>query len=764
MEIIQKNIILESSISRVPGLIPTTEMGFYSYKNNEWEKIDSYDGTYIEALSKNDFKDVNNIYFTYGFSGENGGNGNWGKYPLDIDFNKVNDEYSLIKDLNLPFVYFNIDNEKHSILRYRNMMDIYYWLINFYKEIKFYILCYRNGEKKWFEINNNFNSNNYELYSSLPTIENSKLNEIVGIHNDVFKLINMFKNNSNALLFINFVNKSIGKLYIDGDIDGSMVPEYLYYSEINEWYNWLCDNEFSNDCCIKDKYNEMGGEKMKIFLSDKLDLAYNTIQYFVQIVADIELNDKTNICPYINIPLYISNNIDDTGEFSLYSKEWISGTKYYVGDTVIYVTDEDLNGSSYTLAKGDEYELILMDDSFYEYVLNEKSIYVIETASTKSDIIELCNNEIDNNGNFIKNGKKIVYYDKENDTCYLPLAYYYGYYDENNKETYFDDVINNEIVLNHWTCNSDNESIRNLNIDGYDKNWPNVYVYDEDIKDWIWIYPDSKLVSNIESKLQTLRRYKKSYDDNGNELPGIITYSINDNDKKILNERLEFIFSVGEVHNLSETFDTKYNITYYHGDIIEEILYSEDNVSFINDKNNAKYIKFIYYIGVRLFEKEDENGDKYWSIYDENHKYYDGTKYEETYYITINKQDSNVIIDGEKHNIIYDEVDFDSNYSIIYNEDLDFAPIKTIFSNAISDVNSLFSKNYINDTHNIINIPLYKEEYLMGISTPIKRDVNVYIDRGINAAFERHLILSEINTFQDMENYRNDYFNFAQKN
>lgn len=763
METIQKNIMLESSVSRIPGLIPTTEMGYYIYKDDKWVKFNSYNGTYVEVLSKNDFNDTSKVYFTYGLSGINGCNGNWGKYPLDIDFSKINDEFSIIKNLNLPFVTFNISNEKHYILRYRNMMDIYYWLKKFYKKIVFYTLCYHNGEKNWFETNANSNLKKIELYSSLPSIEDGDINDIIGVNENTDELINMFENNSNALLFIEFVEKSIGKLYIDENISGSMVPEYLYYSEINEWYNWLKDNELSTDCCINEKYKEMGGKEMEIFLSDKLNLLYNTIVYFKNILADIKSIDNNNICPYINVPLYISNIVDDTGEFSLYTKEWTSGTKYYVGDSVIYVTDDDPNGSSYTLNKGDEYELLLMDDSFYEAILNENTLYAIETASTKTDIIDLCDNEIKNNGNFIKNGKKTIYYDAEYNTCYLPLAYYYGYYDENDKETYFDDVIDNEIVLNHWICNSDNKSIKDLNIDGYNKNWPNVYVYDKNLKEWIWIYPDSKIVSNLESKLQSLRRYKKSYDDNGNELPGVVTYSMNNNEK-VLNENLEFIFTVGEVHNLSETYDEKEGITYYHGDVIEEISYSKDNISFTDKKDNANYIKFIYYIGVRLFEKEDENGEKYWSIYDENNMYYDGTKYEEIYNITIDKYEDGIDIDGKKHHIIYDEVDFESNYNIVYNEDLDFAPIKTIFSTATSSVNELFSKNYINDTYNVINAPLYKEEYMLGISTPIKRDINVYIDRGINAAFERHLILSEINTYQDMQNYKNDYFNFAENN
>lgn len=38
------------------------------------------------------------------------------------------------------------------------------------------------------------------------------------------------------------------------------------------------------------------------------------------------------------------------------------------------------------------------------------------------------------------------------------------------------------------------------------------------------------------------------------------------------------------------------------------------------------------------------------------------------------------------------------------------------------------------------------------------KNINIGIDRGMSASFERHNILSEVNTFQDLENYRNDYF------
>ena len=750
MESVKKDIILETSVSRVPGLIPTTEMGFYQYKNDKWVKLESFDGNdFLSVLSACDFNDKTKVYFCYGLGGQNGSNGNWGKLPLDIDLNYIpeTDEFSIIKNFNLPFIHDEVNGKLHTILRYRTMMDIYYRLYNIYKSNLYYKLCYKQGEKKWILLKTYDFINTHALYNSLPSKNDFNIGDIIGVNNNVDYINNKFGTNRDDIIFFNFVEKSIGKLYINNNvINGRLVPDYLYFSEIKEWYDWLNNNSNSKDCCIKEKYKELGGDMMKEYLSDKTELINDTVEYFKNIVCIKKLHNIKNLYPYININIYISSNIDDMGEYSLYSKEWISGNRYYVGDTVIYVSDDDPNGSSYILDKGDNYELVIMDDDFYTQSKQSDNYLIIELPN-KELIINECNNEISDlgNKNFLRDGKKIIYYDQENHMCYIPLAYYCGYYDSNNNEIYFDDLIDGEIKTNHWIINSDESSLRSLKIDGYNDEWSSI---------------EDKIESKIESKLSSLRRYKKSYDDDGNELPGIINYTIV-NGVKAINPELDFIFSINEVHNLSETYD-EYNGRYvYHGDIIESILYSKDGISFNSDKDGANFIKFIYYIGVKLNENIDNNGNKYWSI---SNEYEDGTKYDETYHINIAMTKNNVKIDGKEVNIKYDEIDFSTNTTIIYSNDLDYAPIKTIFSKAISYSNQLFSKNENNNTFNIVNSPIYKEEYKLGISTPIKKDVNVYIDRGINAAFERHLIFGEINTYQDMENYKNDYFNFSQNN
>lgn len=63
---------------------------------------------------------------------------------------------------------------------------------------------------------------------------------------------------------------------------------------------------------------------------------------------------------------------------------------------------------------------------------------------------------------------------------------------------------------------------------------------------------------------------------------------------------------------------------------------------------------------------------------------------------------------------------------------------------------------------NFIYGKIVKEELSMGVED-MRKSIDLNIERGISAAFERHHILTEVNTFQDLENYRNDFFNLRQQ-
>ena len=54
--------------------------------------------------------------------------------------------------------------------------------------------------------------------------------------------------------------------------------------------------------------------------------------------------------------------------------------------------------------------------------------------------------------------------------------------------------------------------------------------------------------------------------------------------------------------------------------------------------------------------------------------------------------------------------------------------------------------------------PVFRQEYLFGSSTMQNLDVDIYIDRGTNAAFEKHLKLGEVTSMEALEQYTNGYF------
>lgn len=64
------------------------------------------------------------------------------------------------------------------------------------------------------------------------------------------------------------------------------------------------------------------------------------------------------------------------------------------------------------------------------------------------------------------------------------------------------------------------------------------------------------------------------------------------------------------------------------------------------------------------------------------------------------------------------------------------------------------------DTYNdAVVLPLFREEYRFGSAAPQSTKSNIYIDRGINYAFDKHIKLGEVSSFEALENYSNGFFN-----
>lgn len=295
----------------------------------------------------------------------------------------------------------------------------------------------------------------------------------------------------------------------------------------------------------------------------------------------------------------------------------------------------------------------------------------------------------------------------------------------------------------------------------------------------------------METKIHNLRVEEYFTDDNGNVLQGIFKTYSDGNGKffKCTYNGSEWVFSEYNGNDLKcgddegvtagakkyRTFTLKETVKTYldsldadSGDIYYflirydnsedtpmEIPYVENvvvNKDYSNGAYTGDYIKHIvaangiitfeYVIGA-VFTSDDYsiNTSTGGTIYFEEYNYYP-------------KTEASVDIDGfEGVKYWYNYIDFDNQKEYVYNEAFNLE------RNAnISDVKQLVIGDVWRKDGTVLNTPVFKEEYLMGVSADSNIDINVEVDRGNAAAFERHLRLCECNTMQDLEEIANGSF------
>ena len=244
-----------------------------------------------------------------------------------------------------------------------------------------------------------------------------------------------------------------------------------------------------------------------------------------------------------------------------------------------------------------------------------------------------------------------------------------------------------------------------------------------------------------ESKIRTLRKRKICYDDSGNSLPFIIN---EDNYNPILPFEEKYIKNVQSIKNINGQ-------EYIVGDAIVDIIYR--NTSGITENlDKATEIEFTYVIGGTFHLTPDGMIDDF---YGENPFTFTATTediygiwYKETfplkdysYNIKYNNEDlsgSTKIIDFESKEITYSfpGIDYERTHFILCEN------IKYL---------SNYFLNYSGDL-------LFFDEKMLGLSVPLKEVYNITIDRGATSVYEKHLQLTEIKSWDDLEKYRNGMF------
>lgn len=367
-DMIYKKICLEHFKSRVPGLISSINQ-----KENDVNK------------------------------------GNWNEIPYDLKLDEIQgldalknylakEHYGAIKvkcttvdnkrttETVVPEWYTNLPSDKgvkklnleEPRLRYRDLMLWYYWIINLCKKSDIYEYSINNANVSntngYWVLMDNFDVFDADLTRKVKLVFN--FNEEETIVNDEVKINEWekssyymivsrdekeFFDNHSGFQLVNFTQTLIGRLTVPKNIIGSKVPDFVYYSEIQDILDTMDKIKNSEDCCTKSDYEAMGGDEMFLFL----DTNSSTFD------SEVEILKKHNLIPYVDIPLTLSCDIEDLGIMFNDEQEWIAGNKYNIGDIVTY------NDVSYIATKENNGVYNAKYDEVYFDTLNSNNEIVL---------------------------------------------------------------------------------------------------------------------------------------------------------------------------------------------------------------------------------------------------------------------------------------------------------------------------------------------------------------------------------------------------
>lgn len=292
-------------------------------------------------------------------------------------------------------------------------------------------------------------------------------------------------------------------------------------------------------------------------------------------------------------------------------------------------------------------------------------------------------------------------------------------------------------------------------------------------KDGISIYSGDTYTYTTDSKLQFLRSKKLYTDDDGNLLPGLFEeegrlwkYTYDGEKWSHSNQTASFANKTcGDGLSNGECVNVNIYRTVSIDAIVQAMLSGASTdgsyyfyVKYKNDKETPMTIPFT----VGVVDGNGISNISYDSDFVTFEYSYNDIQYKETYKYNTG-QTMEIVLDGyENITIYYNEIDYDFTEQTIYNKHYGLyreGNLADIVQYREGHVWCDDKSNGYVASAETINAPIFKEEYLLGISSTFKADVNVTINRGNAAAFERHFKLSECNSMEDLENYGNNIFN-----
>lgn len=602
--------------------------------------------------------------------------------------------------------------------------------------------------------------------------------------------------------FILFVQRAIGLVSVDKRFLGltdvtryPLVPETLYLAEVEDLYlkyldisrkcqsyqtAFVSNGERNGElCCLCEKYEKEGGDRFRDYLKS-LITKRDSIANELKCIA--EGGGVIDPCggPYLNFDVPLFHTHEDAGYKSSYLRFFEGGERYYHGEYVIY------NDRTYVVQLN---RYVQDAPNNYEYVRCYDDYYMLRgTSYIRIMIIEVFDSipmsSMYNGYQFIKIGN--TYYKFHPQNGYEPITvteYTTGLWSDEYYAMLFDDTHMIPITQYYQELDAENFWYDHENVYGeqfriFDDvpSLPSIhsfdhirvggafYVWDDNLERYI---PDTNNAAYYTvrgrggSQLSGFRRFRQFVNisdivetpEDGEDWlyyyrrgMVLMTNSISRDDHGNIQRWGDSPLAVGQV--VSDL--------YAYGDILTDITY-----------NRAEHsITFTYVIGGHLkatlveISVDTDNTD----IYRYDHFEHDdtdphGVMYSETYYYDSTGDINSLIQGGEFDNYVSGNHDGDSAYDFTHYA---FSVSTSTVVSTVANSNGLASEySYIRSdfTTTVPNVldyiyqPLYKKEYLLGYSFDADIDKDVAIDRGNGAAFEPHIRLGEIRTFEDLEDY-----------
>lgn len=665
-------------------------------------------------------------------------NASWGKIPVSISILGKN-------------------------LKYGTIMDFYYKIVDIIMNSVYYEFDYKGNKwvKKDIDWRNVIkNKKNVKYVDQLPTNNDDNYifigrtkNEFLDYFYDKIKLI--FGDEFDAFDFFENVNNVMGieivphfyrcvecgNLGMFGSDDkcdkcgamnivetqGMFVPYFIYLSKVNEILDFMetLKGKLSNNCCDRKKYEEYGGDVFYDYLLGLKEKSQNIYD--------------SKVSPTIDIPLLLTSKLVDLGVYRSYDVDVIEEGNG-VDDNNVEQGDLMENIKNIAITSGQS-KIRTLRKRKRSYDDNGKELPGIYNKESKYLDLPYQKRYIKNTQYFKKiNGKDIFYGDlivdmvEKNEAIEQTENYYTNIIQLLTTEQYLEGTF--EKPIEGITDTDVNPNIIEYGGNGYtyDK-VNNFYLSDVIERESSLKSKLIKVLNQVYPKQVCLKQeYNFTYE---------LTYIDSNSEQKT------------EIRNKKDVFYIVYNnpeieITYVIGGRLKKFTGANDDVivkPILPDQPQMKTRSSNQNVNTLIMDEKNpyELSDEELGEWDGNGIWYRETFPMKKFCV------QEFLIDEEKKELMYDVIDIEAKEITLNYEGIDFPRNKYILCEDIRYKPETYLKNSLSDN-------IFKDEKMMGVNFPLREEYDVVIDRGSSGAFERHLQLSELKTWADLENYRNGMF------